>query len=268
MTVRNPSVAGQFYQGSKAGLTKEVSRLIDNETPKEDCLGAVSPHAGYIYSGMVAGKVISRIKFKESFVVLGPNHTGIGEQFAIVTSGCWRTPMGDVAIDSELAKAILSGSGFIKEDPSAHAYEHSIEVQLPFLQYLNGGFRFVPISVSYADSATLKKVGSELAGAIAKTKKGVVIISSSDMTHYESHESARTKDRKAIDAVLNLDEDMLTDEVKRWDISMCGFAPTVVMLSALKKLGAKKGELVDYKTSGDTSGDYTSVVGYAGILIK
>jgi AmmeMemoRadiSam system protein B len=247
---------------------KEVAALIDTGAPKEDCLGAVSPHAGYIYSGMVAGKVLSRIKFRDSFIVLGPNHTGIGAPFAIMTRGYWRMPMGDVAIDSDLAKTIVENSKFIKEDPSTHASEHSIEVQLPFLQYLKSNVTFVPIVISYADIDTLKKIGDELAESISKAKKRVVIISSSDMTHYESHESAKNKDKKAIDAILKLDEDKLMNEITSLDISMCGFAPTIVMLTALKKLGAKKAELVDYKTSGDVSGDYSSVVGYAGILIK
>ncbi|MEE8359692.1 MAG: AmmeMemoRadiSam system protein B [Candidatus Omnitrophota bacterium] len=265
--VRNPSVAGQFYQASRSGLSKEVASYMEG-SQKEECLGAVSPHAGYIYSGMVAGKVLSRIKFKDTFIILGPNHTGIGAQFSIMARGYWRTPMGDVKIDSELADIILESSKYITEDPSAHASEHSIEVQLPFLQHIKMDFGFVPIVISNADLDTLKDVGSELADSIKISKKDVVILSSSDMTHYESHESARDKDKRAIDAILDLDENRLQNEVLSHDISMCGCAPTIVMLSALKKLGAKEAELVDYKTSGDVSGDYSSVVGYAGILIK
>lgn len=268
MIIRRASVAGQFYQGSKAGLEKELSTLIDKDAPKKDCLGAVSPHAGYIYSGMVAGEVLSRIKFKDSFVILGPNHTGIGSPFAIVTSGHWQMPMGDVEIDTDLAKAILKNSRYIKEDPSAHVYEHSIEVQLPFLQFVKSDFKFVPIIISSSDLETFRKIGKELADAIKRSNKEIVIIASSDMTHYESHESAKNKDKRAIDAILKLDEEKLMNEIQKWDITMCGFAPTIVMLSALKSLGAKKAELIDYKTSGDTSGDYSSVVGYAGILIE
>ncbi|MBL7069686.1 MAG: AmmeMemoRadiSam system protein B [Candidatus Omnitrophica bacterium] len=268
MSVRQPSVAGQFYSASKAALEKELAGLIDKDAEKTDCLGAVSPHAGYIYSGMVAGRVLSRIKFKESFVILGPNHTGIGEPFAIQSSGYWQTPTGKIAIDETLAKGILKNSRFIKEDVSAHAHEHSIEVQLPILQHINKEFKFIPIIISHAELSTYREIGRELADSIKRSNKNVVLISSSDMTHYESQESAKNKDKKAIDAILKLDEENLMEEIQRWDISMCGYAPTIVMLSCLKQLGARKAELVDYKTSGDTSGDYTSVVGYAGILIK
>ncbi len=268
MSDRSPAVAGQFYQSSKAALTKELASLIDKEARKVDCMGAVSPHAGYIYSGAVAGKVISRIKLKESLIILGPNHTGLGAPFAIMSSGRWRMPMGDVSIDSDLASAILENSKYIKDDPSAHLYEHSIEVQLLFLQYLKSDLKFVPIAISTVERDTLIALGEELAGSILKAKREVVIIASSDMTHYEDREAATKKDRKAIDAILRLDVDGLLDEIKRWDITMCGFAPTAVMITALKMLGAKEAELVDYKTSGDVSGDYSSVVGYAGILIK
>lgn len=268
MTTRDPAVAGRFYQGTKTGLTAEVARFIDLNINKEECLGAVSPHAGYIYSGAVAGNVLSRINYKESIIVLGPNHTGIGKPYAISSSGLWHMPMGDISIDAELAGIILETSRHIKEDPSAHVDEHSIEVQLPFVQFMKKDIKFVPIIISYSDKKILKEIGLELADSIKKIGRPVVIISSSDMTHYETRESAAKKDKKAIDAMLNLDEDKLFDEITMWDISMCGFAPTIVMLSALKKLGAKKAELIDYKTSGDVSGDYSSVVGYAGIIIK
>ncbi len=268
MTVRMPSVAGQFYQASKPALEKELSRLLDKKAQREDCLGAVSPHAGYIYSGMVAGGVLSRINFKDSFVILGPNHTGIGRPFAIMKSGSWQTPMGNIEIDADLAAHILKDSTYIEEDLSAHTHEHSIEVQLPFLQFIKRDFKFVPIIISSASLETFKKIGSQLAASIKRSTKEVVMIASSDMTHYEPHDLAKEKDKKAIDAILKLDEDKLMEEIKAHDITMCGFAPTIVMLSALKELGAKRAELVDYKTSGDTSGDYSSVVGYAGILIK
>jgi len=268
MTVRQPAVAGQFYSASKTQLEKELARLTDKGAKKDDCLGAVSPHAGYIYSGMVAGRVLSRINFKDVFVILGPNHTGVGEPFAIQSSGYWQTPAGRVEINEDLARGILKDSEFIKEDASAHAYEHSIEVQLPILQYINKEFKFIPIIISHAELSVYRKIGAGLADSIKKSDRNVVLISSSDMTHYESHENAKSKDRKAIDAILKLDEERLIKETQKWDISMCGLAPTVVMLSCLKKLGAKTAELVDYMTSGETSGDYTSVVGYAGILIK
>jgi len=268
MIVRRPSVAGQFYSGTESALKKELSLLIDNKARKVDCLGVISPHAGYIYSGGVAGKVLSRIKFKDSFVILGPNHTGMGEHFAILSKGSWQTPIGDVGIDEELAEYIIKESTYIKEDPGAHIHEHSIEVQLPFLQYIKNAIKFVPIVVAQADLKTYRAIGKELAGAINKSGKKVVMIASTDMTHYEAHESAKEKDKRAIDAILALDEGRLAKEISKWEISMCGSGPAIIMLSALKELGAKKAELIDYKTSGDISGDYSSVVGYAGIIIK
>jgi AmmeMemoRadiSam system protein B len=268
MVVRPPAVAGQFYSADKAALAKEVARLTDPAAKREECLGAVSPHAGYIYSGPVAGKTLSRVAFKDSFIVMGPNHTGIGKPFSIMSKGSFKTPLGEVKIDTELAEAILKGSRRMEEDASAHGYEHSVEVQLPFLQQAGGAITFVPIVIAEQAIGELKAAGRDLAAAIKGWGRRAVVISSSDMTHYESDRSAREKDKKAIDAILALDEDRLMKEIIERDISMCGFAPTIVMLSALKELGAKKAELVDYKTSGDASGDYTSVVGYAGIIIK
>ncbi len=268
MLLRKPAVAGQFYSASKSSLEKEVTRLLDKGIKKIDCCGAISPHAGYIYSGSVAGKTLSRIKFKEGVVILGPNHTGCGSPFAMISSGAWELPMGNIDINEKLANIILKSSRYIKEDPLAHTLEHSIEMQLPLLQALRAKFSFVPIVLAPASLDVLKEIGRELARAIKEYGKKTIIIASSDMTHYERQESAVSKDKLAIDAILKLDEDMLMEEITRHDITMCGSAPTIVMITALKELGAKKAQLIDYKTSGDISGDYTSVVGYAGILIS
>ena len=177
-------------------------------------------------------------------------------------------PQGEVGIDEGLAKKLLEGSGLLEEDDLAHTYEHSVEVQLPFLQYLKKDFKFVPIVVYHSKINAFRQLGGEIAKCIKDFKKDVVIIASSDMTHYEDRESAEKKDKIAIDAILKLDEKKLMNAILAWDISMCGYAPAIVMLTAAKELGAKKAELVEYKTSGDTSGDYSSVVGYAGIIVK
>lgn len=266
--IRKPSVAGQFYPASGSMLEKQLSALVDKKAKKIDCLGVVSPHAGYIYSGPVAGKVLSRIKFKDSFIIMGPNHTGYGKPFSIMTKGSWQMPQGKVDIDETLANSLLKGSEHLEEDALAHNHEHSIEVQLPFLQYLKKDFKFVPIIISHSQLSIYKKLASQLAKSIKDSKKDVVIIASSDMTHYEDRESAEKKDRFAIEAILKLDTDLLMDTILKHDISMCGYAPTIVMLQAAKELGAVKAELVDYKTSGDASGDYSSVVGYAGIIVN
>ncbi len=265
--IREPIVAGRFYPSSRSSLEAEIRSFIDEKAPKEDAIGAVSPHAGYVYSGGVAGAVMSRISLKETFVIMGPSHTGGGKPFSIMTEGSWRTPLGRVEIDSKLGKQILTKSRHLEEDHVAHQYEHSIEVQVPFLQYLKPDVKIVPIVLSQAPAVVYKEIGREIAKAIKDSKAETVIIASSDMTHYESQESARRKDTRAIDAVLALDEDQLMREIRDLNISMCGYAPTVALLSAAKDLGAKRAELVKYQTSGDVTGDYSSVVGYAGIIV-
>jgi len=266
--IREPIAAGQFYPGSADGLQKMLESMVDDRAAKINAIGLVSPHAGYIYSGVVAGAVISKVKFKDTFVLIGPNHTGRGKNFSIMTEGSWITPMGEVEIDSELAKQILASSSYLTEDAAAHQYEHSLEVQVPFLQYFKADVRIVPIILGQARGDVYKKIGRELADAIKQSKHQVTILASSDMTHYEPQESARKKDNKAIEAILNLDADELLKRVADFDISMCGYAPVVALITAAKELGAKKAELVKYQTSGDASGDYSSVVGYAGIILR
>ena len=266
--IRNPVVAGQFYPASPPQLRAMIETLVNEKAAKEEVIGLVSPHAGYMYSGPVAGAVFSRIKVKDTFIIMGPNHTGMGKPLSIMTQGTWRTPLGEVEIDSELGNKILAISKYLTEDRVAHEYEHSIEVQLPFLQYFKTDIKIVPIVLGYASSVTYKEIGKEIAKAIKELNKEVVIIASSDMTHYEPQESARMKDGKAIEAVLDLNEDELLRRVDELNISMCGYAPTVSLISAAKELGATGAELVRYQTSGDITGDYSSVVGYAGIILK
>ena len=265
---REPVVAGQFYPGEEAALQEQIKNFIDEGAKKEEALGTVLPHAGYIYSGKVAGAVYSRLILPEKFVIIGPNHTGQGRPFSIVVKGRWKTPLGEVEIDSDLAKEILAFSQNLEGDEKAHSQEHSIEVQIPFLQYLTGDFRFVPIILSGGDLATCREIGGAIVRAIKAKDEKVTIIASSDMTHYESQESAERKDRQAIEAILQLNEEELLKRVRDLNISMCGYAPVATMLSAVKQLGAKRAELVRYMTSGDASGDYSAVVGYAGVVVK
>ena len=266
--IRNPVVAGQFYPGSASQLKEMIRGMVNEKATREEVIGLVSPHAGYIYSGPVAGATISRIKFKDTFIIIGPNHTGRGKPLSIITEGTWETPLGQIEIDSELAKRILAASSHLEEDHIAHQSEHSIEVQLPFLQYFKPDIRLVPIILAYHSGATYKEIGRDIAKAIKELDKKVVIIASSDMTHYEPQESAQKKDTKAIEAILDLDEDELLKRVDELNISMCGYAPTASLISAAKELGATGAELVRYQTSGDITGDYSAVVGYAGIIIK
>ncbi|MFC1899761.1 AmmeMemoRadiSam system protein B [Chloroflexota bacterium] len=266
--IRNPVVAGQFYPEAPQQLEEMIRGMVDETAAKADVVGLILPHAGYIYSGVVAGAAVSRIRFTDTFIIMGPNHTGRGKPFSIMTGGLWETPLGQVEIDSDLGKKILAASSCLEEDSDAHVHEHSIEVQLPFLQYFRKDIKILPIILSYSDGETYKKIGTELAEVLKDAGEDVVIIASSDMTHYEPQESAREKDNKAIEAILNLDEDTLLERVAELGISMCGYAPVVSLITAAKKMGATGAELVKYQTSGDTTGDYARVVGYAGIIIN
>lgn len=265
---RNPVVAGQFYPASPSQLETLIEQFVDRNAPKEEVIGLLSPHAGYVYSGAVAGATISRIKFKDTFVIIGPNHSGHGKPLSILTEGKWKTPLGEVEVDSELGKKILAISSHLEEDREAQLFEHSVEVQVPFLQYFKKDIKIVPIVLSYATHTAYKEMGREIAGAIKELNRDAVIIASGDMTHYEPQESARKKDMQAIEAILELNEDELFRRYDRLKISMCAYAPVVSLISAARELGATRAELVKYQTSGDVSGDYSGVVGYAGIIIK
>ncbi|MEE8471421.1 MAG: AmmeMemoRadiSam system protein B [Dehalococcoidia bacterium] len=265
--IREPIVAGHFYPASSASLETQIRGFVDEKAPKKEVVGLVSPHAGYTYSGSVAGATISRIQFKDTFIIMGPNHTGNGKPFSIMTEGSWETPLGRVEIDSQLGKRILTRSKHLEEDSEAHLYEHSIEVQIPFLQYFKRDIKIVPIVLSHSATAVPREIGKEIAEAVKESNAKTVIIASSDMTHYEPQKSASRKDTQAINAILRLDENELVSRIRELDISMCGYAPTIALISAARELGAKRAELIKYQTSGDVTGDYSSVVGYAGITI-
>lgn len=233
-------------------------------------VGLVSPHAGYMYSGPVAAHGFARMARDgrpSSVVIMGPNHTGYGSGVSIMTGGKWRTPLGEVQVDKRLGEEIRQKSEIIDVDELAHAHEHSLEVQLPFLQHLFGDeFKIVPICMMLQDLATSKEVGDAVGEASAG--KDVVIIASTDFTHYESQRSAAVKDRMAIDRILALDPEGLIKTVEEEAITMCGYGPVSAMLQAAKKLGAKKAELLKYATSGDTAGPMPQVVGYGSIAIS
>ena len=265
--VRSPAVAGQFYPANPSILEKEVSSYT-KEVKRENALGVISPHAGYIYSGKVAGSVYSRINIPKDVIIIGPNHTGLGEPEAVMCSGTWHMPNGNIEINSDLAGAIVENSKYLKDDHLAHLNEHSLEVQIPFLQRFRKDIRIVPIAMMSMDYAICQDIGHAVARAVKSFKEPVLIVASSDMTHYESDKSAREKDKKAIDRVLDLDPEGLLKTVRENRITMCGVIPATIMLIACKELGAKKAELVDYATSGETSGDYEQVVGYAGMIVK
>jgi len=266
--IREPAVAGQFYPGNGLELKENLESLIIKGARRAPALGIVSPHAGFMYSGSVAGEVFSKIELTGTYIIIGPNHTGRGRPFSIMKDGSWATPIGEVDIDKELAADLLKRSRLLQSDATAHAFEHSIEVQLPFIQFFKGDFKFVPIILSNANLATYREIGNNIADSIRESGKDILIIASSDMTHYEEQKITMAKDQEAIKAILELDEEKLLKKINEFDITMCGYAPVVVMLVAAKKLGAKKAELVKYQTSGDASGDFSAVVGYAGMIVS
>ncbi len=270
MSIRKPAVAGQFYPSSASGLKSQIEQLIDRAAVKKKAIACVLPHAGYMYSGAVAAKTVSGIQLTDKVILVGPNHTGFGVAFSVMAEGIWQTPLGQVKIDAQLAGKLLKQSKYLEADNLAHEYEHSLEVELPFLQYFHPGFQMVPIIVSGSRPEILAQVGRDIAAVIRDNKllDSVLIIASSDMTHYEPQAQAQEKDRRAIDAILELDEAELLKRVSAYGISMCGWAPVAVMLSAAKSLGATRATLVHYQTSGDVSKDYGSVVGYAGIILQ
>ena len=266
--IRKPAVAGLFYPDSPEELKTQLKSLIDQNAERVDAVGAVMPHAGYVYSGSVAGTVVSRIQMKETFIILGPNHTGQGQPLSIISSGSWKTPLGEVKVDEKLAKKILSLCPYLSEDKLAHVSEHSIEVQLPFLQFCKADIKIVPIIIAVSDPEILKALGSAIAEAIRETSRETVILASSDMSHYENQQSVRKKDRLAILAMLDLNPAELLKRVHENNISMCGYAPAAVMLWAVSDMDTLKAELLRYQTSGDVTGDFGSVVGYSGIIVK
>lgn len=265
--IRHAAVAGRFYPSNKETLIHEVQSFLPTDAGLRRALGCVVPHAGYRYSGHVAGAVYARLDLPDRFIILCPNHTGVGTPLSIMSEGQWETPLGAVRIDHELALQLMRACPLVNEDATAHRAEHSLEVQLPFLQHLKSAFSFVPIVVGTGSYAPLERLGQAVAKTIQEFGKPVLVIASSDMNHYESDSITREKDQRAIGRVLALDPRGLFDVVKKEHVTMCGFGPTIAMLTAARQLGAQGAELVKYATSGDITGDRSAVVGYAGIVV-
>ncbi|HEY1679477.1 MAG TPA: AmmeMemoRadiSam system protein B [Candidatus Sulfotelmatobacter sp.] len=269
--LRLPAVAGRFYPRDAGELREEAGGFLQAEDPANaplPALGCVAPHAGYMYSGHVAGAVFSRLEIPRRCVILCPNHTGMGRPLAIMSEGAWETPLGQVPVDSELAAELRALFPSLQEDSAAHRAEHAVEVELPFLQLRQPQLRFVPIALGTTQLDILEALGKALADLISGRTEPVLIVASGDMNHYESDAVTRAKDHRAIERILCLDPRGLHEVVIQQNISMCGLGPTVVMLTAARQLGAKSAELVKYATSGDVSGDRNMVVGYAGIIVR
>jgi MEMO1 family protein len=268
--LRLPAVAGRFYPSDPVELTTLVRRYTTkaDATPPAHVKACLVPHAGYVYSGHVAGAVFSRIALPRKILILGVRHFPRGEQAAILSHGAWRTPLGDAAVDESLAEALRGECSLLREDSVAHKAEHSLEVQLPFLQVLVPGFTFVPLALGAVRFEDLVLVGEGVARALVSLLEDVLLLTTSDLNHYEDDATTRVKDGKAIEQLLALKPRALYDTCRREEISMCGLGPAVAMLTALHALGARKAELVKYATSADVSGDVQAVVGYAGMTFS
>lgn len=261
-------MAGYFYPKQEKALSALLERMIDPGRDKKKAVSVISPHAGFEYSGPVAGAVFSSILLPDVFIILGPNHRHVRSRFAIMTEGSWETPFGDVPIDTTLADAIASNSPLISDDSDAHANEHSLEVQLPFIQFLKKEISIVPISIAYhASYEELEELGHAISRAVQSQKENALIVASTDMSHYVDQKEAERKDFLAIEEILHLNARGLYDVVLRENISMCGYQPTTATIVASQDLGATRAELIKYQTSGDTTHNYREVVGYAGIRI-
>ncbi len=263
--IRKAAVAGQFYAGKRSALISQIEEYVEEIEAKRKVMGIISPHAGYMFSGPVAGAIYSRIVIPETVIVMCPNHRWATSSVSIMTEGSWETPLGEVQIDADMARSILkAGQGRISDDPSSHTGEHSLEVQLPFLQYFREDFKLVPISFMDHKYETCTEVGAAIAQAVkSETEKEYLIVASTDMTHQEPQESANRKDKMALTEFEKLNPEGLYRVVRKHNISMCGFIPTVTMLEACKRMGATEAKIVRYQTSGDITGDYLAVVGYA-----
>jgi AmmeMemoRadiSam system protein B len=279
--IRRPTQAGAFYEGDVDTLKTQIENCflqefgpkkrpkVNRNGPRE-IIGLVCPHAGYMFSGSVAANAYYELASDgapDTVVILGPNHTGYGSALAVVNEGFWRTPLGDVEIDGETANRIVQETRIVDVDELAHRFEHSIEVQLPFLQYLYGSeFKFVPICFQMQDLSSAVEVGKALVEVLAN--KNAVVIASSDMTHYEPQGNAAAKDMAALKAVEAMDEKRFYSIIEKQNVTACGYGPIAALITAAKGLGAKEAKLLCYKTSGDTTGDYSSVVGYAAVSFK
>jgi AmmeMemoRadiSam system protein B len=271
MNTRPPAVAGAFYEGTPARLRAQIEACFaENDQPaqKQRFIGAVVPHAGLMYSGHVAAAFYAMAELPRRFVILCPNHTGAGHFAAINREGAWRTPLGDVPIDAELAEKLMTETPLFAEDARAHAREHSLEVQLPFLQYLLEDFTFVPICLGAHRYDYAEEAGRAIAEVLKNEREPVGILASSDLNHYEDQATTLRKDQLAIDEVAKRDPRELWRVIDEFDVSMCGFIPSTAMLVAANALGASEAKLIKHATSGDVNGDYSQVVGYASMLIS
>jgi len=266
--IRQPAVAGQFYPGNARSVEAGLDQFIHPVAVPRPAIGLVVPHAGWMYSGATAGIAYSSVKIPDHVIMIGPNHHGMGSPYALYDAGKWLTPVGEVAVDEPLAAELLDHCDLLSEDLRAHAMEHCLEVQVPMLHRVNPYVRIVPLLIGSHDRDDLQQIGQDIAATVKEYGKPVLLLASSDLNHYEDQQTSNRKDRLALDAMVALDEQELWTQVHANDISMCGVAPAYIVLVAAKKLGATRAEVLDYRTSGDVSGDFSAVVGYGAVVIE
>jgi hypothetical protein len=270
--VRKPAVAGQFYPEAASEVNAALDKLVRPAVPRTKAIAVVCPHAGWMYSGYTAGLVYSAVQVPDRVILVGPNHHGIGSRYAVFSSGAWQTPIGSVPVAEPLASSLLDNCDLLAEDERAHSEEHSLEVQLPMALRANSGVHIVPLLIGgpWPESGgrhELKQISAAIGQSVQEYGKPVLLIASTDLNHYEDQETSNIKDKLALDAMVDLDPEALMDRVIEKEVSMCGVAATYIVLWAAKTLGARHAELVDYRTSGDVSGDFSRVVGYGGVVI-
>lgn len=271
--IRQAAVAGQFYPGSAAEIDAQLDTLLRPVAAQSKAIAVVCPHAGWMYSGATAGIAYSRVHIPDRVILVGPNHHGVGSTYALCDAGAWQTPTGDVPIAEALAAELLDNCDLLAADTRAHAAEHSLEVQVPMLRRLNPKVQIVPVLIGggwpeAGGRRELREIGAAIAQTVRELGQPVLLVASTDLNHYEDQQTSNIKDKLVLDAVVNLDEDGLMQRVKEVSVSMCGVAPTYIVLHAAKRLGATRAELLDYRTSGDVTGDLSAVVGYGAVVIE
>ena len=268
MLVRKPHVAGTFYPEDPVKLRQFCEEHLPKDSDPVLAKAVILPHAGYIYSGATACRALARVQIPEKIFLIGPNHTGHGSPFSLVIEGAWETPLGRVPIDERLAADLLASVPGLSSDDSAHRFEHSLEVEIPFLQTKNPDIQIIPLVVGTLDLKLARTAALAIGERLGRITEPILIVVSTDMSHYESDEATRKKDHYALEAIQNLDSEALAKAVTGYRISMCGFVPVYMLLVMAEKLGIRTATLVDYTTSAPVSGDYDRVVGYAGFILE
>ncbi|WP_321532205.1 AmmeMemoRadiSam system protein B [uncultured Desulfuromonas sp.] len=265
--IRHPVVSGQFYTDDPFELRQQVELFLTTDQPVKPAYGVMMPHAGYVYSGAIAGETLAGVEVPDTVLLLGPNHRGVGDPCALYSQGSWKTPLGEVPIAESLAQRLLESVTHLTPEMQAHRGEHSLEVLLPFLQVKNPDLSIIPLMLGPLSFPVLQQLGDGIGAVLKETEGKVLIVASSDMTHYEPSSVARIKDQLALDALLHLDAEALYYQVKSEHISMCGVCAAVLMVLIARALGARHANLIRYGDSGDVNGDHSAVVGYAGVVV-